>query len=112
MPGPACYGRNGPLTITDLNVYLGRLPSHQFPFPLDLPAIEVRLAELNAQLAAANKSFASLEQLADGLRSIAASQMAEAVRTISIAQGADPREHAWSASVVRLGNTYARLPTY
>lgn len=94
LPGPACYGRGGPLTITDLNVYLGRLPAEQFPFPLELPAIEQRLAELNAQLEATGKAFESLSELADGFRAIAANQMAEAVRTISIAQGADPREHA------------------
>ncbi len=93
-PGPACYGRGGPLTITDLNVFLGRLPARQFPFPLDLPAIAERLTELNRLLTQVGKGFESLEQLADGLRAIAASQMAEAVRTISIAQGADPREHA------------------
>ncbi len=94
MPGPACYGRNGPLTITDLNVFLGRLPEDQFPFPLDNSAIELRLQQLNEQLVAVNQGFASLELLADGLRAIAANQMAEAVRTVSIAQGADPREHA------------------
>ena len=94
MPGPACYGRGGPLTITDLNVFLGRLPAQQFPFPLDVLAIEHRLKELNEQLGSVEKGFPTLETLADGLRAIAASQMAEAVRTISIAQGADPREHA------------------
>lgn len=94
LPGPACYGRGGPLTITDLNVFLGRLPAEQFPFPLAVPFIQQRLTELNEQLSVVGKAFASLEQLADGLRVIAASQMAEAVRTISIAQGADPREHA------------------
>lgn len=94
LPGPACYGRGGPLTITDLNAYLGRLPAQQFPFPLDMVAVEQRLTELNEQLAVVSKAFETLEQLADGLRAIAASQMAEAVRTISIAQGADPREHA------------------
>ncbi|MCC6508931.1 MAG: hydantoinase/oxoprolinase family protein [Pirellulaceae bacterium] len=94
MPGPACYGRGGPLTITDLNAFLGRLPAAQFPFPLDLDATAQRLRELNEQLLRANVHFASLELLADGLRAIAAQQMAEAVRTISIAQGADPRQHA------------------
>ena len=94
MPGPACYGRGGPLTITDLNVALGRVPADQFPFPLDLQAIDQRLDELQLELSAVGKAFASRELLADGLRNIAAQQMAEAVRTVSIAQGADPREHA------------------
>lgn len=92
-PGPACYGRGGPLTITDLNVYLGRLPVDQLPFPIDRAAIEVRLAELERETAAAGNHFRSLEQLADGLRGIANQQMAEAARTISISQGADPRAH-------------------
>ncbi|HCO61885.1 MAG TPA: hypothetical protein DIT58_17045, partial [Porticoccaceae bacterium] len=25
MPGPACYGRGGPLTVTDCNLVLGKL---------------------------------------------------------------------------------------
>ena len=33
-PGPACYGRGGPLTITDVNFFLGRIPAEHFPFPL------------------------------------------------------------------------------
>ncbi len=32
-PGPACYGRGGPLAITDLNFFLGRIAADQFPFP-------------------------------------------------------------------------------
>ncbi len=72
MPGPACYGRGGPLTITDLNVTLGRLPANQFPFPLDLKAIDDRLSEFNSQLAEAGLAFESLSGLAEGLRTIAA----------------------------------------
>ena len=30
-PGPACYGLNGPLTITDCNFILGKLNSSYFP---------------------------------------------------------------------------------
>lgn len=93
-PGPACYGRGGPLTITDLNVFLGRLPASQFPFPLDEPATVRRLEELNVQLQRAGINFDSLEKLAEGFRAIANQQMAEAARTISIAQGVDPRDDA------------------
>lgn len=93
-PGPACYGRGGPLTITDLNVFLGRLPPSQFPFPLDQTATLSRLEQLRAELHRAGLHFDSLEELAEGMRTIANQQMAEAARTISIAQGADPREHA------------------
>ena len=34
-PGPACYGRGGPLSVTDVNFFLGKLLSKHFPFPLD-----------------------------------------------------------------------------
>ena len=42
-PGPACYGRGGPLTVTDVNLFLGKLPPERFPFPLDRPAVAARL---------------------------------------------------------------------
>ncbi len=93
-PGPACYGRGGPLTITDLNVFVGRIPVTQFPFPIDTAAITHRLEQLHDEVEKAGHHFASLQALADGLRSIANQQMAEAVRTITISQGADPRQHA------------------
>ncbi len=89
-PGPACYGRGGPLTITDLNVFLGRLPTEQFQFPVDRAAIDQRLDELLSQLRNA-LPITSREQLAIGFRRLANEQMAGAVRTVSIAQGIDPR---------------------
>ncbi len=92
-PGPACYGRGGPLTITDLNVWLGRLPASQFPFPIDGDAIRTRLSDLQR---ASHEAIGidDLDELAAGFRRIANAQMAEAVRTVSIAQGTDPRTHA------------------
>ncbi len=114
-PGPACYGRGGPLTITDLNVFLGRLPKEQFPFPLDETAIAKRLDELLVSMQAASKPenaplvaspqqvdqadpvpyaahlVKTREQLAEGLRRLANEQMSAAVRTVSTAQGVDPR---------------------
>lgn len=88
-PGPACYGKGGPLTVTDLNVFLGRLPSDRFPFPLDINAAQRRLAEVNAKMGA--DAFATLRQAAEGFLKIAVTHMAEAVRTVSTAQGSDPR---------------------
>ncbi len=89
-PGPACYGRGGPLTITDLNVYLGRLPKKQFPFPLEDSAIVERLDALLAEVKLV-LPIGSREQLAKGLRRLANEQMSAAVRTVSTAQGVDPR---------------------
>jgi len=92
MPGPACYSRGGPLTITDLNVFSGRIPRSQFPFPLDLASIQNRIDDLIAQVAPVFGNW-SPQQLVDGFRRLANQQMAEAVRTVSIRQGIDPREH-------------------
>ena len=94
-PGPACYGRGGPLTITDLNLLEGRIDPQAFPIPLQRAASERRLSELREQ-ARCNGLFESMDGqgLVNGLRRIANEQMASAVRAISIEQGADPREHA------------------
>ncbi len=89
-PGPACYGRGGPLTVTDLNVILGRLPLDRFPFPLDIDAARKRLREVNAKLGV--NRFDRDEQAAEGFLTIAVTHMAEAVRTTSTAQGSDPRD--------------------
>src|SRR6185369_10453047 len=52
-PGPACYGRGGPLAVTDLNFYIGKIQADRFPFPLNRQAVEARLAGLAEQVAAA-----------------------------------------------------------
>lgn len=92
LPGPACYGRGGPLTITDLNVYSGRIPPGQFPFPLDLSAIETRIDELVNQIAGSLGRW-DANRLVEAFRALAGQQMADAVRSVSIKQGIDPRDH-------------------
>lgn len=91
-PGPACYGKGGPLTVTDVNLLLGRISIERFPFPLDQNAAKQKLQGLNAQL----KTHRSIEpeELAEGFLDIAITHMAEAVRTVSTAQGSDAREMA------------------
>jgi len=94
-PGPACYGSDGPLTVTDLNVYLGRVLPEYFPFELDVSAIERRLVQLREQMKAAdawNESLA-LQSLAEGLLQIANDNMVQAIRRVSVAKGYDPADH-------------------
>lgn len=95
-PGPACYGKGGPLTITDLNLLAGRIDPSSFPFPLDRSAAEAAMVKIleiiNAERASHDKL--SSESLIQGFRRLANEHMAGAVRGISIAQGADPRTHA------------------
>jgi 5-oxoprolinase (ATP-hydrolysing) len=96
-PGPACYGRGGPLTVTDCNLILGRLLPEHFPFPLDRAAVEKRLAEVLSQLPRGNATegvpYSALE-LAEGFVRIANANMAAAIRSISLAKGYDPRDYA------------------
>jgi 5-oxoprolinase (ATP-hydrolysing) len=92
-PGPACYGRGGPLTVTDLNFLLGKILPDEFPFPLDRPAAEARLREVVGQVAAAlDKHYAPLE-LAEGLLRVANASMVKAIGSISVAEGCDPRQY-------------------
>ena len=93
-PGPACYGRGGPLTITDCNLLLGRIVERRFPFPLYRLSAEARARELAERVAVATHQQLTPEQLAEGLIAIANSHMARAIRRISVARGYDPREYA------------------
>lgn len=93
-PGPACYGRGGPLTITDCNLLLQRIVEERFPFRLDRLAAESRARELIQRVETETGQRLSVEQLAEGLIAIANSHMARAIRRISVARGYDPREYA------------------
>jgi 5-oxoprolinase (ATP-hydrolysing) len=95
-PGPACYGAGGPLTVTDLNLFLGRIAVDHFPFPLNVAAVRDRLTELRARLREAGTAhgFADAESLAEGLLSIANDSMVQAIRRISVARGCDPADYA------------------
>lgn len=92
-PGPACYGRGGPLTVTDLNVFLGRVPESRFPFPLDRKAIELQLAEVLQQVQQETHLHYETQELARAFLEIADSHMANAVNTVSTRQGADPTDY-------------------
>ena len=91
-PGPACYGKGGPLTVTDINLYLGRLDSHRFPLDLDFDSVSERLEAIAAEVAEANDAR-TLSELATGFLRIANHNMAAAVRTVSVSQGFDPRDY-------------------
>jgi 5-oxoprolinase (ATP-hydrolysing) len=92
-PGPACYGRGGPLAVTDLNVYLGRVQGDFFPFELDREAVVLRLEELEASVAASGGARVGARELAEGLLRIANEHMAAAIKKISVARGYDVREY-------------------
>ncbi|MBL8969966.1 MAG: hydantoinase B/oxoprolinase family protein [Myxococcales bacterium] len=94
-PGPLCYGRAGAtaLTITDVNLALGRLAGARFPFALAPERVAAALASLAAELAASGVECAPM-QVAEGLRRVADEHMAAAIREVSLRRGHDVRAHA------------------
>ena len=93
-PGPACYGRGGPLTITDVNLLLGLMRAEGAGIPLDEAPSRARLLELRMAMAADGLEVDSDQELLEGLRRIAVEKMAEAIRTVSVREGAVPGDHA------------------
>lgn len=92
-PGPACYGRGGPLTITDANVALGRVLPEQFPFPLDVSAIHSRIDAICESIRASTGQRYSRDELAQGFIEIANETMSRAIRNVSIRKGFHPQDH-------------------
>ena len=95
VPGPLCYGRPEAreLTVTDLNLLLGRIVESAFPFPLATDRARAALESLTAEVRAKGYDY-SPEALAEGFRAIADLHMAEAIREISVARGYDVRDYA------------------
>jgi 5-oxoprolinase (ATP-hydrolysing) len=93
-PGPASYGRGGPLTVTDVNLYLRRILPSSFPFPLDRQAVEARLEALCDEIAASplGRRYSPVE-MAEGFRQIANANMVRAIRKISVLKGYDPADY-------------------
>jgi 5-oxoprolinase (ATP-hydrolysing) len=90
-PGPACYRRGGPLTVTDANVMLGKLRPEFFPAifgpgqdqPLDRAALAAKFGEI------AEREGKSPEEVAEGFLRIAVENMANAIKKISVQRGYD-----------------------
>lgn len=89
VPGPACYGRGGDKpTVSDANVVLGRLPSRLANgFKIDADLAKAAIAKIAEPLEL------PLEKAAHGIVSVAASNMARAIRAVSIERGQDPRDY-------------------
>lgn len=94
IPGPACYGRGGPLTVTDVNLLLGHMRPEGAGIPLDESPARARLLELIAHMQADGANPSSERELLEGLRSIAIEKMADAIRGISLAEGHHPQDFA------------------
>jgi 5-oxoprolinase (ATP-hydrolysing) len=92
-PGPACYRRDGPLTVTDANVMLGKIQPKYFPRvfgvdgkqSLDQSVVKRKFDELVSEI----KDGRTAEQVAEGFIQIAVGNMANAIKHISVQRGHD-----------------------
>ena len=101
-PGPACYRRRGPLTVTDAKVMLGRIRPEHFPAVfgpdgdqrLDAALVERLFGELAEEVSAATGDSRTAAEVAAGFLEIAVLNMANAVKKISVQRGHDITRYA------------------
>ena len=96
-PGPACYRRGGPLTVTDANVMLGKILPDHFPAifgpnqdqPLDRDVVRRKFEAIAAEV-----GIETPEEAAEGFLKIAVENMANAIKKISVQRGYDVTRYA------------------
>ncbi|MCW8883969.1 MAG: hydantoinase B/oxoprolinase family protein [Motiliproteus sp.] len=101
-PGPACYRRGGPLTVTDCNVILGKLNPDYFPpvfgpnadQPLDTQIVKDKFTALATKIQQATGQPQTPEGVAQGFLTIAVENMANAIKEISTQRGYDVTQYA------------------
>jgi 5-oxoprolinase (ATP-hydrolysing) len=90
-PGPASYGKGGPLTVTDANVMLGRIQPDHFPMvfgpngdaALDAKIVHAKFADLAATIGR------DPYDVAEGFLTVAVENMAAAIKHVSVQRGYD-----------------------
>lgn len=99
-PGPACYRKGGPLTVTDANLYLGKLVPEYFPKIfgpdqnelLDVEVTKQKFEELTAQINSEGANYTA-EEVALGFLKVAVEAMARPIRNLTEAKGFNVSEH-------------------
>jgi 5-oxoprolinase (ATP-hydrolysing) len=103
VPGPACYRRGGPLTVTDANVMVGKIQPRHFPAifgpegnePLDDAVVREGFAALAGEIAAATGAAPQDPRaVAEGFLRVAVANMANAIKQVSIQKGHDVTRYA------------------
>ncbi|KAL2374643.1 5-oxoprolinase (ATP-hydrolysing) [Blastomyces gilchristii SLH14081] len=104
-PGPACYRKGGPLTVTDANLFLGRLLPGYFPKifgpnedePLDVEITRQKFTELTEKINSEQRSKGwnefTPEEVALGFLSVANESMSRPIRALTEARGYDTSVH-------------------
>ena len=101
-PGPACYGLDGPLTVTDANLLLGRIIPKYIPNVfgtchdkhLDKEKTKEKFRALATIVNAKTGHPYTPARLAEGYLRIANEIMCRAMKKISVSRGYDIRDHA------------------
>ena len=100
-PGPACYRRGGPLTVTDCNVMLGKVQPDYFPAifgpagneRLDRETVVRMFSDMAGRVSSAQDKTVNAEDVAEGFLRIAVENMANAIKKISLQRGYDVTEY-------------------
>ncbi|XP_001361023.3 5-oxoprolinase [Drosophila pseudoobscura] len=108
-PGPACYKKGGPLTVTDANLILGRILPQYFPKifgpkenePLDYEISKSKFIQLQADInshlkATGDDRHLSIEQVALGFIRVANETMCRPIRALTQSRGLDTANHVLS----------------
>ncbi|MGY8994204.1 MAG: hydantoinase/oxoprolinase family protein, partial [Rhodospirillales bacterium] len=101
-PGPACYRRGGPLTVTDCNVMLGKIVPAHFPSvfgpsgdePIDDAVVRTRFDIMADEIGEASGARPAPAAVAEGFLRIAIENMANAIKKISVQRGYDVSDYA------------------
>ncbi|KAL4874223.1 Hydantoinase B/oxoprolinase-domain-containing protein [Aspergillus karnatakaensis] len=100
-PGPACYRKGGPLTVTDANLALGRLIPEHFPSvfgpnenePLDTEIVLTKFKELTEVINRDTGKSLTWYEVADGFLQVANSAMCSPIRSLTEGRGHDAAKH-------------------
>lgn len=101
FPGPACYRKNGPLTITDCNVQVGKIQADFFPKvfgtagnqSLDVDIVQKKFLQLAQKIEKATGQIRTPEEIADGFLQVAVENMANAIKKMTLNRGFDIKKY-------------------
>ncbi|CAH0045578.1 unnamed protein product [Clonostachys solani] len=100
-PGPASYRNGGPLTVTDANLFLGRLDLSSFPAifgknanePLDVEVVKEKFQAITNEFNAQTSQNLTPEEVALGFLNVANETMSRPIRNATEARGYAPENH-------------------
>lgn len=104
-PGPACYRKGGPATVSDANLILGRILPDHFPSifgpnqdqPLDVAASMKRMADIAEKINRDQGTDLSIYEVAHGFITVANEAMCRPIRALTEARGFHTSDHNLAA---------------